>query len=1005
MTIAGKSLLHIGLALLLVTGCGGDGAGGVTGTDALADLGTDVPSWDTVVPADVAGDLAEDGADDPGDSAASDSLVDLVADAPAPPEDTLEDVTPDTPLDAPADTPTDSPGEILADLPPDVPEGCDPNPCPDGAPCHEGPDGPLCTITGAVVEEFLDADMAAQPTTAAWGNDLLTVNLEGFGGDGADGAFHATQNTLINTTANGGVFHYTTFIIDPEVEVKLIGPNPFVARVQGDVEIHGWLRADAQHGVHASSVPTGPPAPPGGVALLGGIGGPGAGGGGDGGAGYGETGMDGEGPGGGGGSADGAFPNGAGAGGGGFGSAGIDGLGDNVSPGLGGAIYGDPELAVLQGGSGGGGGGGRDVGGDDGTCSGCSGNCYQGACQGDYAALGDGAFNDWDRPGGSGGGGGGGVGIFCEGDVILSGRISADGGNGGWGDWSGAGGGGSGGAVRLSALGEVFIDGGTVSAVGGRGGLITNSNQKEWVVSGDGGAGIIRIESAGGLQAYLLNPDPPPSFGAPGGPIDGGSGADGAFTPTQDLVLDTDAGPYEFTLVDIPEGVVVTAKGSLPLELLVQGEVTIDGDIVLDGGDGGHGYSACCGNPYGNASNGVGGKGGPGGHDGGFGGAAGAGEDGGGPGGGTGGPAGSFSSGGGAGYGDDGQNGGTNQCSETSGPDGGSVYGEETLAALEGGSGGGGAGDAVAAACTWCDGGACIVTGNFTYGSCPINPPSCGYCGNVPSACEGTASCFATEFWNPGSGGGGGGGALRIETPGQVEMTGDIRMNGGDGGDNMGASDFDDGTCDPSCEDGCADGVCDPSGGGSFGGSGGGGSGGALLIRAAALRATGSVQAVGGYTGNLSQGGGCPVNPAAKDPVPGQGRGGRGADGRIRIETEVTMGAILAGEGVFSTTEVVVSAGGYAESLWYPLPSPLTGITGVEATGLGPADSIEVRTAPADVGDEPAPGTESAWSTTPAGLPPGGFVSFRIQLDISGLPDPATVVEAVTLSYQYEVTP
>ena len=602
MAITGKPFVYIGLLILLVGGCGGAGDGGGA-TDVLPDTGADVPAWDMVGPGDGIADAPEDA---PAVDTVPDSMLEILLDLSL---DLSPDAPSDAPADAPDDVPEDAPAEILPELPPDGAAGCDPNPCPDGAPCHEGPDGPLCTIAGAVVEEFLDADHAAQATTTAWGDDLLTVDLEGFGGDGADGAFHATQNTLINTAANGGVFHYTSLIIDPDVEVTLIGPNPFVARVQGNVEIHGWLRADAQHGVHASSVPSGPPAPAGGVALLGGIGGPGAGAGGDGGAGWGETGQDGEGPGGGGGSGDGAFPSGAGAGGGGFGSAGEDGLGDGAVPGLGGAIYGDAELTVLQGGSGGGGGGGRDVGGDDGTCGGCGGNCYQGVCEGGYAAMGDDAFNDWDRPGGSGGGGGGGIGIFCAGDVILSGRISADGGNGGWGDWSGAGGGGSGGAVRMSALGEVFIDGGTVSALGGRGGLITNSNQKEWVVSGDGGGGIVRIESAGGLQAYLLNPDPPPSFGPPANPLDGGTGADGAFSPMQDVVLDTDAGPYHFTLVDIPAGVTVTAKGSLPLEFLVQGQVSIDGDVVLDGGDGGTGYSACCGNPYGNASNGVGGFG------------------------------------------------------------------------------------------------------------------------------------------------------------------------------------------------------------------------------------------------------------------------------------------------------------------------------------------------------------------------------------------------------------
>ncbi|MBM4373430.1 MAG: hypothetical protein FJ098_17365, partial [Deltaproteobacteria bacterium] len=475
--------------VLLLVACGADPGGGGAGDVAL-----DVPAWDSTATPDLAA------AELPGDGTPSELPVDGPADLLADPSD------PSDSPELPTDTGPDPGPDTLPDTSSDAPSPCLPSPCPEGAACTLVDGAALCTLTGVVVEGFEDGDMAAAATTAAWGGGVLTASLEGFGGDGSDGVFHATQNTLVNTAASGGVFQYTSFVIDEGVEVKVTGPNPWVVRVQQDAEIHGWIRADAQHGAHAASVPSGPPAPPGGLSLGGGLGGPGGGSGGDSGAGYGIPGAPGEGPGGGGGGGAGAFPFGAGAGGGGFGGPGGAGVGEVASPGAGGTPYGTPELVSLEGGSGGGGGGGRDVGGNDGSCGGCDGNCWQGVCQGGFEALGDGLFNPWDRPGGSGGGGGGGVGIYAAGDVTVSGRISADGGNGGWGDWSGPGGGGSGGAIRLAALGEVFLDGGTLSARGGRGGLVTNSNQKEYLVSGDGGDGIVRIESVGGLQAYLLDP-------------------------------------------------------------------------------------------------------------------------------------------------------------------------------------------------------------------------------------------------------------------------------------------------------------------------------------------------------------------------------------------------------------------------------------------------------------------------------------------------------------------
>ncbi len=162
----------------LLPACGGDTTDGpAPGADVGVDQAADAPTWDIVDTADTVADTSSDMA----------------------PVDVPDDPLPDTHPDLVCDTPEDVPADTPLDTPPDVPTPCDPNPCPDGVPCHLGPDGPLCTVTGAVVEEFYDADQAAQPTTAAWGDEILTVDLENFGGDGADGALA----TLYGRTGDG----------------------------------------------------------------------------------------------------------------------------------------------------------------------------------------------------------------------------------------------------------------------------------------------------------------------------------------------------------------------------------------------------------------------------------------------------------------------------------------------------------------------------------------------------------------------------------------------------------------------------------------------------------------------------------------------------------------------------------------------------------------------------------------------------------------------------------
>ena len=921
-------------------------------------------------------------------------------------EDVATDDLPTPPEDDGAAV--EDPGPPPIDIGPDTgPATCTTAGCPSGQTCTLGADGLFgCYVSASIAESFDDATFKDPATTAVWAGGTLTIDSGSVGGSGKDGAFAPAADLTIDTAA-GGAFEYTSFTIPKGVTVTVVGPSPLSIKVQGDVLIEGVLRSDGGEGQHACGKPDGTGKPPGAIALLGGQGGAGGGKGGDGGAVYGQDGQAGGGPGAGLGST-GSLDKGpvfaGGAGGASFGSKGADGtsFGANFG-GAAGPVYGEAMLTTLQGGSGGGGGAGKDHGGNDGTCPGCgpTKNCYQAMCTNEETWAGDGFPNAWDTPGGSGGGGGGALGITAGGTIVVRGRMSADGGNGGWGDFSGAGGGGSGGAIRLSAWGEVLLDGGTLSAVGGKGGFITCSNQVGDAHAGDGGDGRIRIESVTGLsQGYLTNPSPPPSFAEPAVALEGGTGKDGAFKPDPaqepDVELDTDLGPYEFTSFELPKGVTLHAKGSAPLT--IRSQTTIDGFGVIDlsGETGGNGYSACCGNPYGTAHAGAGGVAGAGGHSGGAGGSAGPGEAGEGPGGAPGGPAGSFSSAGGAGYAKAGQNGGTNECSGK-GPLGGAAYGDEAVGDLEGGSGGGGAGDASAAACSFCQAGQCMAVGQIG-GVCPAAPTCDSYCVTVNPSCTALGpGCVATDRWNPGSGGGGGGGALHFESTGLVRIDGIIRLNGGNGGDNLGASEVNDGTCGPGCDKGCYQGTCGPTGGGSFGGSGGGGSGGAFRVRAQALRAEGLLEARGGGTGTLSQGGGCGLDPSAADPLPGQGRGGRGSPGRIRIETSSPTGSVVIGEGSFSHGKTEPKYGTLGQSTWYPMKTKKSHVSGIVAQGLGPADVLEVSVAPAGPEGQPNDGIASPWTDQPATLPAGAFVRFRVQLALPKPGKSASTIDEVII--------
>lgn len=203
----------------------------------------------------------------------------------------------------------------------------------------------------------------------------------------------------------------------------------------------------------------------------------------------------------------------------------------------------------------------------------------------------------------------------------------------------------------------------------------------------------------------------------------GSSGADGAFTPTANTVLQVpESGIFNYTTVNIPAGVTITfTKNSknTPVTILAIGDVTIAGTVTLNGANGGILIP---------------GAGNVGGFDGGSGGTVlKSGKRGDGTGGGFGGllNASEYRASGGGGGGGFGTGGGNGTTWSTSGGAGGVVYGNENVVPAIGGSGGGGGG------------------GTTTY---------------------------------TGGGGGGGGGSIVIASSGTISVSGTITANGGTGG-------------------------------------------------------------------------------------------------------------------------------------------------------------------------------------------------------------------------------
>jgi len=394
----------------------------------------------------------------------------------------------------------------------------------------------------------------------------------------------------------------------------------------------------------------------------------------------------------------------------------------STNGGQGGVAYGNPELNSLVGGSGGGGG----------------------------------------STGGAGGGGSGGaVSIIAGGNIEIAGLITAIGGEGGGharpqGPSVNGAGGGSGGAVKLISAADITFSGGSISVQGGMGDDGRNNATRSRQRGGYGSPGRIRLEDSDGqIDGIGGSIYPIPSAAIVPSPFTGGTGVDGAFNPTGNITLDTANSPFNYTSVNIPLGVTVTATGTNPLEIYSTGSITIAGTIDISGGNGANGNfpgSAV-------AGGGAGGRGGDSNQNG----TAGLGQ-----GGGHEGITSGWSGSSGGGFGIKGQDG----CRSNKFP-GGISYGNKELNPLLGGSGGGGGAGCFASSAKGGGGGG---------GGCAIRLQAAGslqITGSIHSN-GGEGGRYGGTFSLPGSGGSGGGILIQGNT---VLISGSVSARGNRGND------------------------------------------------------------------------------------------------------------------------------------------------------------------------------------------------------------------------------
>lgn len=267
-------------------------------------------------------------------------------------------------------------------------------------------------------------------------------------GDGTSGIFRAFRDTVLPS----GTYQFSEFYIAAGAKVSFTGSAPVILRCKNAMLIDGTLSVSGSNGSNGTANLTIPAA---GHGIAGGF---------DGAAGMSSqtfvVGSGGNGPGGG---AGGQYGGGSGAG---YGSS-----VKHCNVQSGGSLYGDSLLSNLFGGSGGG-----------------SGAAYAGTVSG-------------------AGGGGGGVLVVSVCDVLTigtSGKITANGGNGGDAFLrAGGGGGGAGGSIFVTA--KTIHNDGSINATGGEGGRCWSDTACAWQ-GGRGGVGRVRVDFTSMTGTGSINP-------------------------------------------------------------------------------------------------------------------------------------------------------------------------------------------------------------------------------------------------------------------------------------------------------------------------------------------------------------------------------------------------------------------------------------------------------------------------------------------------------------------
>lgn len=231
--------------------------------------------------------------------------------------------------------------------------------------------------------------------------------------------------------------------------------------------------------------------------------------------------------------------------------------------------------------------------------------------------------------------------------------------------------------------------------------------------------------------------------------VSGSTGTDGAFAPISDITVQLpENGIFNFTTVNIPAGVTVKFQRNVtntPVYILATGDVNIAGTIDVSGESGMNGNTGSTGPIYG-------GKGGPGGFDGGYGGE----------------PAstGVIAKASGTGLGPGGSMGGNNACIMSYNDSRGCVV------HLLSGQAGSYSSQGVFTYNTQMVS-QTFGTGNI-YGTSNVQP--------LIGGSGGGGGSYGSSLNQYGGSGGGGGGAILIASSGMINITGNIKANGGVGG-------------------------------------------------------------------------------------------------------------------------------------------------------------------------------------------------------------------------------